>query len=89
MCLALHLPCICRVDYTHPDLKNNMWVNPGEIPGNGIDDDGNGYIDGELICVTNINPILLPSTVVVNEPSAKGPTVDLLMCPHLLDSISC
>ena len=33
------------VDYTHPDLQANMWVNDGEIPGNGIDDDGNGYID--------------------------------------------
>lgn len=33
------------IRYTHQDLKNNMWVNPGEIPGNGIDDDGNGYID--------------------------------------------
>ncbi len=33
------------VDYTHPDLADNMWVNPNEIPGNGIDDDGNGYID--------------------------------------------
>jgi subtilisin family serine protease len=29
----------------HPDLAANVWVNPGEIPGNGIDDDGNGYID--------------------------------------------
>ncbi len=33
------------VDYNHPDLKANMWVNPGEIPGNGIDDDGNGVVD--------------------------------------------
>lgn len=33
------------IDYNHPDLKNNMWVNDKEIPGNGIDDDGNGYID--------------------------------------------
>ena len=33
------------VDYTHPDLMNNAWTNPGEIPGNGIDDDGNGYVD--------------------------------------------
>ncbi|MBE5748339.1 MAG: hypothetical protein E7344_01770 [Clostridiales bacterium] len=33
------------VDYTHPDLKANMWVNSAETPGNGIDDDGNGYID--------------------------------------------
>ncbi len=33
------------VDYTHPDLAANMWTNPGEIAGNGMDDDGNGYID--------------------------------------------
>src|SRR5262249_61703481 len=33
------------VDYNHPDLKANMWRNPGEIPGNGIDDDHNGYKD--------------------------------------------
>ncbi|MCW5775047.1 MAG: S8 family serine peptidase [Phycisphaeraceae bacterium] len=30
---------------THPDIKNQLWMNPGEIPGNGIDDDGNGFID--------------------------------------------
>lgn len=33
------------VDYRHPDLADQMWVNPNEIPGNGLDDDGNGYID--------------------------------------------
>lgn len=33
------------VDYNHQDLAPNMWVNPGEIPGNGLDDDGNGYVD--------------------------------------------
>lgn len=33
------------VDYNHQDLKDNMWTNPDEIPGNGIDDDGNGYVD--------------------------------------------
>jgi subtilisin family serine protease/subtilisin-like proprotein convertase family protein len=33
------------IDLTHPDLVNNIWTNPGEIPGNGIDDDGNGYVD--------------------------------------------
>jgi large repetitive protein len=33
------------VDYTHPDLAGNIWTNPGEIAGNGIDDDNNGYID--------------------------------------------
>ena len=33
------------VDGEHEDLKDIMWTNPGEIPGNGIDDDKNGYID--------------------------------------------
>ncbi len=33
------------IDYNHPDLAANMWTNPGETPGNGIDDDGNGYVD--------------------------------------------
>ncbi len=33
------------VDAQHEDLKDVMWVNPGEIAGNGIDDDGNGYVD--------------------------------------------
>ena len=33
------------IDYNHPDLRDNLWTNPGEIPGNGIDDDRNGYID--------------------------------------------
>lgn len=31
--------------YDHPDLRANFWTNTGEIPGNGIDDDGNGYVD--------------------------------------------
>ena len=33
------------IDYNHSDLKANMWTNPGEIPGDGIDNDGNGVID--------------------------------------------
>jgi len=33
------------VDYNHEDLKDVMWKNTAEIPGNNIDDDGNGYID--------------------------------------------
>jgi subtilisin family serine protease len=33
------------IDTTHEDLKSVLWTNPKEIPGNGIDDDGNGYID--------------------------------------------
>lgn len=33
------------IDVTHPDLIRNIWTNPGEIKGNGIDDDQNGYVD--------------------------------------------
>ncbi len=33
------------VDYNHVDLVDNIWVNPDEIDGDGIDNDGNGYID--------------------------------------------
>jgi subtilisin family serine protease len=33
------------VNYNHPDLAANIWTNAGEIPGNGIDDDHNGYVD--------------------------------------------
>ena len=33
------------VDYNHPDLVDNIWTNPGEIAGDGIDNDSNGYID--------------------------------------------
>jgi subtilisin family serine protease len=32
-------------DLTHPDLDGALWTNPGEIPGNGIDDDHDGYVD--------------------------------------------
>ena len=44
------------VDYTHPDLVDNMWRNPGETgldrngndkATNGIDDDNNGVVDGK------------------------------------------
>jgi subtilisin family serine protease len=33
------------IQYDHPDLKDNMWTNPGETPGDGIDNDGNGFVD--------------------------------------------
>ncbi|MEL7147657.1 MAG: S8 family serine peptidase, partial [Bacteroidota bacterium] len=33
------------IDTDHPDLVDMLWTNPGEIPGNGIDDDNNGYVD--------------------------------------------
>lgn len=40
---------VCVIDtgvcITHPDIKNQIWFNPGEIANNGKDDDGNGFID--------------------------------------------
>ena len=33
------------IDWRHPDLAANVWTNPGEVPGNFIDDDHNGYVD--------------------------------------------
>jgi thermitase len=33
------------VDIKHQDLRDNIWVNPGEVPGNNVDDDRNGYVD--------------------------------------------
>jgi len=44
------VPVLCAildsgVDYRHPDLEPYIWTNPSEIPDNGVDDDGNGYVD--------------------------------------------
>ncbi len=33
------------LDFVHPDLTPNLWSNPAEIPGDGLDNDGNGYVD--------------------------------------------
>ncbi len=33
------------IDFTHEDLQDNIWSNPGEIAANGVDDDSNGYVD--------------------------------------------
>src|SRR5258706_2321846 len=33
------------VDFNHPSLVGQVWTNPGDLAGNGIDDDGNGFID--------------------------------------------
>ncbi|MEW6737725.1 MAG: S8 family serine peptidase, partial [Acidobacteriota bacterium] len=48
------------VFYTHEDLAPNMWHNPGEITGNNIDDDGNGYVDdvfGIDVANSDANPL--------------------------------
>ncbi|MGQ9791542.1 MAG: S8 family serine peptidase [Armatimonadota bacterium] len=36
------------VDYNHPELAPNIWHNSGEIPANGVDDDGNGFVDDDI-----------------------------------------
>ncbi|GEM_PF-6054013 len=46
------------IDYNHPDLKANIWVNTGEIPNNGRDDDGNSYVDDYY----GLNFTILPPT---------------------------
>jgi len=33
------------IDYSHPDLADNIWINKNENPNNGVDDDNNGYVD--------------------------------------------
>lgn len=48
------------IDHTHPDIIGNLWQNPGEIPGNGIDDDGNGFVDdyiGYDFCNNDSDPM--------------------------------
>ncbi len=52
-------------DWDHADLINNIWSNPGEIAGNGIDDDNNGYIDdirGWNFANNSNDPTGLPAT---------------------------
>lgn len=43
------------ISLTHTDFEDNLWVNHGEIPNNGIDDDGNGYVDDYLGWNSQVN----------------------------------
>lgn len=52
------------VRVTHEDLADNIWRNPGEVPGNGIDDDHNGYIDD----VYGINSLIAQGTAGSGNP---------------------
>lgn len=63
------------IETQHPDLVDNMWVNPGEIAGNGIDDDNNGYIDdihGIELSGTEYLDIFPHGTAVAGVIGAKG-----------------
>lgn len=65
------------MNYNHPDLTANRWVNPGEIPNNGIDDDGNGYIDdiyGYDFYSNDNNPYDTGHGTHVAAPSARWAT---------------
>lgn len=66
------------VEYTHPDLAQNMWRNTNEIPANGIDDDQNGYIDD----VYGINSIYSPA-----DPRAGDPMDDHYHGTHVAGTI--
>ena len=54
------------VDYNHEELVGNIWTNAREIPGNGIDDDGNGFVDDIHGC-----------SVVSDSRSHAGDPIDL------------
>ena len=59
--------CDEGVKYTHPDLADNMWVNEGEIPGNGLDDDDNGYVD-DIYGWNFLSTEKYPKVISWNEP---------------------
>ncbi len=52
------------INYNHDDLKDNLWINTGEIPGNGLDDDANGYIDDYY----GINAVATDDTAAKGDP---------------------
>ncbi|WP_273444126.1 S8 family serine peptidase [Neolewinella agarilytica] len=63
-------------DVEHPDLEENLWVNPEEIPGDFRDNDGNGYVDDihgwNMIDDSNVYPLNTHGTQVIGLLGAKG-----------------
>lgn len=63
-------------DAGHVDLESNLWVNPGEISGDGIDNDGNGYVDDlhgwNMISDVSTYPVNTHGTQVIGLLGAKG-----------------
>ncbi len=59
------------IDYQHEDLATQMWINPGEIPGNGVDDDQNGFID-DVYGYDFLDEDGDPYDVYVQNPNATG-----------------
>ena len=58
------------IDTSHPDLKDAIWVNEDEIPGDGIDNDGNGYIDD----VNGWNFISNNNRIYVGDEDSRHPS---------------
>ncbi len=59
------------VDITHPDLKGAIWTNPGEVAGNGVDDDGNGCVDDVNGCNFMRAPASSTACATVPEPNGN------------------
>ena len=59
------------IDKNHPDLKDNLWLNPGEVANNNIDDDGNGYVD-DIHGVTVLSGNRIHGTSVAGTICAQG-----------------
>ena len=59
------------IDTNHPDLRDNLWVNSGEIANNNIDDDGNGYVD-DIHGVTILAGNRIHGTSVAGTICAQG-----------------
>ncbi len=65
------------IDINHPDLQANIWTNPGEIAGNGIDDDGNGFVDDVqgwdfIPCNLGDGPVCGDNHVYAGSPGDNG-----------------
>lgn len=61
------------VDITHPELSGSIWTNTGEIPGDGIDNDGNGYIDDVTAGISMIiMPRYLPGRMTIMVPTRRA-----------------
>jgi subtilisin family serine protease len=63
------------IDLDHPDLINQLWENAGEIPGNRVDDDSNGYVD-------DVNGYDFAGDGLFPRPGAQDPVPEDLYVGH-------
>ncbi|WP_143543664.1 S8 family serine peptidase [Rhodopirellula sp. MGV] len=62
------------IQLDHPDIIDNLWVNPGEIPGDGIDNDNNGYVD-DINGIDSFNGDVDPTDLTVGHGMHVAGTV--------------